>query len=41
MEIKRVVESLEKITELGKYTLYKVSNDDETTILECTVEEQS
>lgn len=39
MEIKRVEESLEKISELGEYTLYKV-NDDEPTILESTVEEQ-
>lgn len=40
MEIKRVEESLEKISELGDYTLYKVSDDDEPTILEITVEEQ-
>jgi len=41
MEIKRVEESLEKISELGEYTLYRVSNDEEQNILESVVEEQS
>lgn len=40
MEIKRVEESLEKISELGDYTLYKVNNDDEPVVLESTVKEQ-
>jgi len=39
MKIKRVEESLEKISELGEYTLYKVNNDDEPIVLESTVKE--
>jgi len=41
MEIKRVEESFEKISEIGKYTLYKVNNDEEQDILESALEEQS
>jgi len=40
MEVKRVEESLEKVSELGDYTLYKVSDDEQPVILESTVKEQ-
>lgn len=41
MDIKRVQESLEKISDLNGHVLYKVKNEDaEETVLESIVEEQ-
>jgi DNA-binding PadR family transcriptional regulator len=41
VEIKRIEETLEKVSKVGDYTLYKVVEDDEKeSVLESAVEEQ-
>lgn len=40
MEIKRIEETLQKVSDVGDYTLYRVVEDDEELVLESVVEEQ-
>lgn len=40
MEIKRIEETLKKVSDVGDYTLYRVVEDDEELVLESVVEEQ-
>jgi len=40
VEIKRIEETLQKVSDVGDYTLYRVVEDDEELVLESVVEEQ-
>ena len=40
MEIKRIEETLQKVSDVGDYTLYRVVEDDEELVLESVDEEQ-